>query len=217
MLLHRLRVLYLHGFASSPHSRKAEFFAEKLSAEGIRVEIPALDGANFEKLTITGQLRIIDTAVGKEAVVLIGSSLGGYLAALYAARNSSVKRLVLLAPAFRFHHLWTTGMDPAALDKWREIGSMPIFHYGQQRELPIGYQLIEDAAEYEPWPDFSQPALIFHGTQDPHVPVEYSEEFVQKHANAHLIRLNSGHELTDVLEQIWEHSNGFLLGSRAQL
>lgn len=211
MLSDHLRVLYLHGFASSPRSRKARFFAEKLSSAGVRVEIPALDEGNFPGLTITRQLQVISQTAGNEPLVLIGSSLGGYLAALYAARHENVRRVLLLAPAFRFHHLWTTGMDTRNFNRWRENGSMPIFHYGEGREMTIGYQLIEDAAGYAPWPDFSQPALIFHGTQDPHVPVEYAAEFVRNHPNARLIRMNSGHELTDVLEQIWDQSRSFLL------
>jgi pimeloyl-ACP methyl ester carboxylesterase len=98
------------------------------------------------------------------------------------------------------------------LNSWKEKGSLPIFHYGEARDMPIGYRLIEDAAQYEPLPDFSQPALLFHGTADQSVPIEYSAEFVQNHPNACLIRMQSGHELTDVLDQIWEQASTFLLG-----
>lgn len=212
MLSDHLRVLYLHGFASSPGSRKAQFFTERLAACGIRVQTPALDCGDFEHLTITGQLEVINRAVATAPVVLVGSSLGGYLAALYAARHANVLRMVLLAPAFQFHRLWISGMDPGKLAAWRNRGSVPIFHYGERREVPIAYGLTEDAQRYEPWPDFCQPALIFHGTEDPSVPVEYSSEFAQNHPNARLIRMHSGHELTDVLDQIWEQSRDFLLG-----
>jgi pimeloyl-ACP methyl ester carboxylesterase len=212
MLSAHLRVLYLHGFASSPHSRKAQFFADKLSAKGIHLEIPVLDQGDFRNLTITGQLGVIEQVVADQPVVLIGSSLGGYLAALYAVRHLNVLRLVLLAPAFRFHHLWTTSVDSEVLKSWRETGSVPIFHYGDGREVPLGYQFFEDAARYEPWPEFPQPALIFHGTHDTSVPVEYSAEFVQHQPNARLIPMNSGHELTDVLDEIWSESTAFLLG-----
>src|SRR5581483_7068320 len=129
MLSDHLRVLYLHGFASGASSRKARFFAEKLSALGVRVEVPILDEGNFQNLTLTGQLKVIDRAIHQEPVTLIGSSLGDYLAALYAADHPEVQRLLLLAPAFRFHHLWSTGMDAQTLERWRETGSLPIFHY----------------------------------------------------------------------------------------
>jgi predicted esterase YcpF (UPF0227 family) len=70
------RVIYLHGFASSPHSRKARFFAAKLRAEGFTVEIPDLAAGDFEHLTLSGQLRVVETALSKGPAILIGSSLG---------------------------------------------------------------------------------------------------------------------------------------------
>jgi pimeloyl-ACP methyl ester carboxylesterase len=82
----KMRAIYLHGFASSPASRKARFFVEKLAGHGLALE--ALDLApDFEHLTISGQLAVIEKASGNDAVILIGSSLGGYLAALYASRH----------------------------------------------------------------------------------------------------------------------------------
>lgn len=205
-----LRVLYLHGFASSPGSRKVRFFGEKLAALGIPFEAPALDGDDFRNLTITGQLKIVKKAAGEDPVVLIGSSLGGYVAGLHAALNPNVQRLLLLAPAFCFHQLWLSRMDPLTFNKWKQDGSFPVFHYGQGRDVPIGFQLMEDAAEFQPWPHFSQPALVFHGNEDQSVPVEYSAEFVRNRPNVRLIQLHSGHELTDVLDQIWEQSKDFL-------
>ena len=93
------RVVYLHGFASSPHSSKAQFFRRRFAEHGVPMEIPILDEGRFEELTVTGQLAVIDRAVGEEPAILIGSSLGGYLAALYASRHpSQIEKLVLLAP-----------------------------------------------------------------------------------------------------------------------
>ena len=180
------------------------------------MQAPAMDRGNFEKLTITDQLQVVDEAVGGEPAVLIGSSLGGYVGALYAARNAQVQRLVLLAPAFNFHDLWMSSMEPEKLRLWREKGALPVFHYGEGREVPIGYQLIDDAAKYEPWPNVRQPALLFHGTDDASVPVEYSSAFVRDHPNARLIRMTSGHELTDVLDQIWDGAKLFLLDGETQ-
>ena len=79
--------------------------------------------------------------------------------------------------------------------------------------MPIGYGLLEDARRFEPFPDFRQPALIFHGDRDASVPVEYSIEFAKTHPNARLVRLPSGHELTDCLETIWAISEKSLTAS----
>ncbi len=211
MLSDHLRVLYLHGFASGPASRKARFFSEKLRQLGFTVEIPDLAEGNFEALTISGQLRVIDRAVSHQPVVLIGSSLGGYLAALYAASHPQVQRLVLLAPAFHFYQLWTTQLGPERLDAWRKTRTMPILHYGEGRNMPIGYQLVEDAGGYPGFPEFSQPALIFHGTEDPVAPVQYSTAFAKAHQDVRLVTFASGHELTDVLDPMWREMRSFLL------
>jgi len=79
------RIVYLHGFASSPQSSKAQSYRKRFAEKGLALEIPTLDGGDFTHLSITGQLQIVHAAVAGEATVLIGSSLGGYLAALYAA------------------------------------------------------------------------------------------------------------------------------------
>lgn len=210
MLPQTLRVVYLHGFASSPNSRKAQFFAGKCRALGFTVEVPDLAGGRFEQLTISGQLKLLETVCGNEPVMLIGSSLGGYLAALYAARHLEVDRLVLLAPAFGFHQLWTAELGPDRLAEWRSRGSISVFHYGQEHEMPLGFQLMEDAASFEPFPNFQQPALIFHGNRDESVPVQQSLAFVNDRPNARLVRLESGHDLLDVLGPIWEQCETFV-------
>jgi predicted esterase len=69
---------------------------------------------------------------------------------------------------------------------------------------------MSDAALYEPFPEYSQPVLNFHGERDPVVPIELTEKFVTTHPNAKLVPLSSGHELTDVLDRIWHYSRDFL-------
>ncbi len=208
-----MRVLYLHGFASGRQSRKASFFVHQLSRLNVPIEAPDLSEGRFESLTITGQLRVIDRIIGNQPVTLIGSSLGGYLAALSAAKHRQVLKVVLLAPAFRFYHLWTEQLGAAGMERWRTEGSLSVFHYADGRERAIGYQLMEDARQYSPFPDFPQPALIFHGNQDGTVPVDFSVEFARTHPNTELIRINSGHELTDALDPIWQKTKPFLFGS----
>ena len=211
MLPQPLRVLYFHGFASSPASRKATFLSQRLRHLGFEVEIPDLAEGNFEALTIGDQLSLAGRVGRNEPLILIGSSLGGYLAALYAARHPEVKALVLLAPAFQFYKLWISQMSQEELARWKQEGSVSVFHYGERRQMPLGYQFIDDAGRFEPFPAVCQPTLIFHGNSDSVVPIELSVEFSKCHPNARLIRLTSGHELTDVLGDIWLETEKFLL------
>jgi pimeloyl-ACP methyl ester carboxylesterase len=205
------RVIYLHGFASSPQSRKARFFAGKLRADGLTVEIPDLAKGDFEHLTLSGQLRVVEGLLKDGPAILMGSSLGGYLSALAAARHPEVEKVILLAPAFGFYHLWKAEMGEERFQNWRENGTIPVFHYGEGRELPLSFDLMEDAAGYESLPDFGQPALIFHGVDDPVVPVANSRRYAAGRPNIHLLEFRSGHELTDVLDDMWLSAREFLL------
>ena len=74
----------------------------------------------------------------------------------------------------------------------------------------VHYGLIEDAAEFPGFPDFRQPALIFHGVNDSVVPVDLSREFVRSHPNGHLREVNSDHELLDVLDTITAEAVAYL-------
>jgi pimeloyl-ACP methyl ester carboxylesterase len=143
--------------------------------------------------------------------------MGGYLAALYAARHAEVSRLILLAPAFAFHDLWISQMPPADLARWGQTGFVDVFHYGAGKDMPLNYALLKDAAGYERYPAFRQPALIFHGEQDRSVPISYSVAFTKMNPNTRLIRHQCGHELTDVLDQIWADSEPFLLSGQIEL
>jgi pimeloyl-ACP methyl ester carboxylesterase len=199
------KIVYIHGFASSPQSRKAEGFRCALAARGFGMEAPAMDRGDFEHLTISGQLSLLEDAIRGERVYLIGSSMGGYLASLYAAAHPEAARLVLLAPAFGFAQRWEGRIgEPKPVD-------FVVFHYGDNSMRRVHYRLIDDALRFPPAPDFTQPALIFHGIHDDVVPVGYSREFAAAHANARLIELDSDHELLDVLDRIVAESVPFLL------
>jgi pimeloyl-ACP methyl ester carboxylesterase len=209
-LEYRLRVIYLHGFASSPESRKARFFAEHLRQLGSQVSVPDLAEGNFRNLTLTGQLEVIAREVHGDSVALIGSSMGGYLAALFAANHPEVKKLVLLAPAFNFYRLWLDELGPQRMAEWRKTGTLDVFHYAVGHELSLGFGLMQDASRYDPFPSFLQPALLFHGTRDAVVPSKLSIGFADAHPNVRLHLLDSEHELTDVLDHIWPPVHEFL-------
>ena len=199
-----MRILYLHGFASGPASTKAAFFSHRIPS----LEIPDLAAGDFEHLTITSQLQVIERLAAGDPVSLIGSSMGGYLAALYAARHAEAGKVILMAPAFGFGRRWA---DTAEGHAWREAGFLDVYHYGDKRNRRLSYQLLEDGLRYEEFPDFKQPALIFHGIHDTVVPPRASADFAASHPNARLRLLDSDHELLNVLEIIWKEAGPFLI------
>jgi len=198
-----MRFIYLHGFASSPQSRKARAFQDALATRGLQLEVPNLAEADFEHLTITRQLQVVENLLHGAPCRLAGSSMGGYLAALYAAAHpKEVERVVLLAPAFGMANRWREMQGEAVIGRWRDTGWLDVFHYGDQTMRRVHYRLLEDAATFPAFPDFRQPALIFHGVNDTVVPIDLSRTFAAAHPNAPLHELESDHELLNVLDEI---------------
>ena len=207
-----MRYVYLHGFASGAQSRKAQAFRAALSLKSIDLEIPDLAEGDFERLTISGQLRMVERTLRGAPCRLIGSSMGGYVAGLYAEAHQEVDRLVLLAPAFGFAPRWREMQGPEVTGRWKDSGWLEVFHYGDGAMRRVHYGLMEDALRLPPFPDFRQRARIFHGVHDKVVPVDLSREFAQSHANAELVEMDSDHELLDVLGTITAESIPFLCG-----
>jgi pimeloyl-ACP methyl ester carboxylesterase len=152
----------------------------------------------------------VERAANGRPVSLIGSSMGGYLAALYGATHPEVERLILMAPAFAFAKGWEARIGPAQVEEWRRSGFMEVFHYGDGGNRRLGYQLLDDARRYEDFPDVSQPTLIFHGAGDDVVPVELSRRFADGRANVRLEVVDSSHELLNVLDQMGAETLTFL-------
>lgn len=204
------RYLYLHGFASSPRSRKAQFFRSRFAEIGIALEIPAMDEGDFEHLTISRQLDLVARTLSGEPAIVIGSSMGGYVAALYASLHPEVERITLLAPAFGFSSRWEGTFGEEAVREWRERGYANVYHYGAGETRRLSADLLEDAVRHPEFPRCRQRALVFHGISDPVVPVGASQRWVRENPEARLIELESDHELLNVLVPIWRHAAGFL-------
>lgn len=206
-----MRFLYLHGFASGPKSRKAQALRAAFEARGADLKIPALDRGDFAYLTISSQLSLVEDMLGGEPARIAGSSMGGYLAALYASAHPEVDKLLLLAPAFSFAERWDDLVTPLGIARWRDSGWLDVFHYGEGRQRQVHYQLYEDALSHPASPDFSQSAHVFHGIHDSVVPIDLSRRFAASHPNVTLSELDSDHELLSALPEITAAGADFLL------
>ena len=206
-------LLYLHGFASGPSSTKARALARRFAEIGVRLEVPDLtpgeDG--FERST-PSSMRAVAGAVLASAPpphAIVGSSLGGYLAACLAAEDPSVERLVLLAPAFRLFDRWEARLSPAEREEWRTRG-LEVSHFASNRRRRIGWQFHEDARGWPDYPEVRVPTLCIAGRRDEVVPLEDVARFVARTPPARLLVLDDGHELAASLDRIFEESRAFL-------
>lgn len=212
-----VQCVYLHGFASGPNSTKARFFAQQLRQRDVTVHVPNLNGQAFADLTISSQLALVDELIAAQGVesgeyILFGSSLGGLLSVLLAQRNPAIKALILLAPGFGLSRRWIELLGADQLERWRQVGTMEVFHHAANCKMPLKYAFIEDAQKFQTDDlQIAVPALVMHGVHDDVVPIEESVRFAKLNpANVELHEMDSDHGLTDVLPQMWELANEFL-------
>ena len=143
---------YIHGYQSNPRGEKATLFKETLHAVPISYQdtIP-------EEINISDCLdRISLKTRNDSSVVLIGSSLGGFLAASTALDHPNVKRLILLNPA----------IIPPETNLY-EIEGMPLRILKEMINAKLFTQKI------------SAQITILRGTQDTVVPYQWVLRFAQ--------------------------------------
>lgn len=106
------RIIYLHGFRSSPASFKARLIAARLDelGQGARFACPQLPPSPADALAL-----VLEQLVPRPADVLVGSSLGGFYA--WCAVERTGCRAVLLNPA----------VQPAR-DLRGQVGSQLAYH-----------------------------------------------------------------------------------------
>jgi len=168
-------VIYLHGFPSSPASSKAQRFKAECSLRGMSFSCPDLNPPASEAPTVKHMLEQARAAIGasRGPVMLVGSSLGGFIAVHAAAQDKTgrIERLALLAPAVDF-----------AAD---------------------GSGLMEDAARYDASNlQIRQPIHIFQGRLDDTVLPETVAAWAEGRPNVDLYWYDDGHQLANSVDDI---------------
>ena len=201
-----MEYIYLHGFASSPKSNKAQYLGNCFKNRGLQLNILDLNQGDFGNLTLSRQIQqTIDAFSNTDrSVTLIGSSFGGLTAAWVANKSDRVKQLILLAPAFGFPQSWYSRLELSQIERWRESGLLSVYHYGEGKQIPLKYKFLQDADLY-PVSQLKRdlPTLIINGLNDEVVPIQVSRDYARSHSQANLIELNSDHGLNDSQEAIW--------------
>jgi pimeloyl-ACP methyl ester carboxylesterase len=184
-------VVWLGGYRSDMTGTKAEALAEWALANGrayLRFDYfgHGESSGDFRQGTITrwrlDALAVLDELVTGE-VVLVGSSMGGWLACLTAmAQPERVRALVLIAPAADFtSRLMEPGLDDAARAAIATEGVwLRPSAYGDPD--PVTRLLLEDGARWSilqgPVP-IEVPVRVLQGGDDPDVPWTHALELAQ--------------------------------------
>ncbi|MGH6911144.1 MAG: alpha/beta fold hydrolase [Phenylobacterium sp.] len=184
-------VVWLGGFRSDMAGTKAQALADWARASGrayLRFDYfgHGESGGDFHDGTITrwreDALAVLDELIQGE-VVLVGSSMGGWIACLAAmVRPERVKAMVLVAPAPDFtEKLMAPEIPPEGRKALREAGVwLRPSEYGDP--YPITASLLEDGARWSILPGpvpIEAPVRILQGGEDPDVPWRHALELAQ--------------------------------------
>lgn len=185
-------VVWLGGFKSDMAGTKAQALADWALARGrayVRFDYfgHGESSGDFRAGTITrwreDALAVLDALVEGPAV-LVGSSMGGWIACLVAlAAPERVKALVLVAPAPDFtEKLMKPGIPPEGLaDLARDGVWLRPSEYGEP--YPITRALLEDGARWSileaQGVPIEAPVRILQGGDDPDVPWRHALELAQ--------------------------------------
>ncbi|HWV39773.1 MAG TPA: YqiA/YcfP family alpha/beta fold hydrolase [Vulgatibacter sp.] len=209
--------VYLHGFASSPSSEKARFYREKLASFGVEPEVPDLNEGpgGFHGMTLSRCVKAAEAALervdaGRRGAVIIGSSMGGLIAALIAARDPRIRAAVLLAPAFDLPARWTAWLGEEGIAAWRRDRELEVDHYGWGRKEKLGFGFYLDSMGLPPYPRPSCPTLILHGVRDAEVSIGTSMKLADGFPHIRLVELDTDHGMLDVKERLWSETEAFL-------
>lgn len=160
------RILYLHGFASSPAGRKISALRELLADRDLEIVAPDLNVPSFQNLDFEAMVRLAESEAKRhDPAVIVGSSLGA-LVALEVSRRKARPPLVLIAPAVGFGRRWIEKLEPG--------DPLLFFHHAADRELPIHRRFFEQLAALEvdrEAPDV--PVVVVMGARDESVPFAY--------------------------------------------
>jgi uncharacterized protein len=208
-----MRLLYLHGFASGPQSKKAVAFAEHFAARGLAVDRLDLRVPSFRHLRLSAMIDRAQAAIGddpRERAIVVGSSLGGLTAARLAEREPRVAALVLLAPAFQLAARWRELLGDE-WDAWQRTGTRAVLDYTTGAPAKIDFGFVEEVERLDVgYPDVRVPTLVLHGVHDDTVPVGRARAFAAGKPHVRVVELDDNHELMVSLPRMLAETDRFL-------
>lgn len=200
-------VILCHGMESDKNSEKLIFLSQALAGRGIltlRFDFAYVgqSSGKFEDITYAGEVEDLSAAyalmhsrqTGK--IAILGSSMGGTVALLFAAQEPAVAALVTVAAPVHPENFPKRILAPEQLRQWRERG---FTIYNRQR---LNISLLEDLEKINV-PDAARkircPVLILHGDADEVVPVDEAYELHACLANSKCLSIRRGadHRFSD--------------------
>ncbi|HIE64935.1 MAG: alpha/beta hydrolase [Nitrospira sp.] len=185
-------VILCHGFMSSMESSTNLALTEKLLSKGIATCRFDFFGHNkssgeFQEMTLTRCLAQAEgilrwsTQQGYRKHSLVGSSFGGLIAILLAARHPDLCALALKCPVSDYPKIWQSRLGEGGMKHWQKSGVLSFATFDGKARLE--YSFYEDLLKVDTYRDAAlirSPTLIVHGDADVDVPVDQSNHLFER-------------------------------------
>ena len=180
-------VILCHGMDSNKNSEKLLVLAEHLAAADVlalRFDFSYVGESSgcFADITCSGELDDLKAAYDHvkklmpKKIAILGSSLGGTIALLFAAAEPDIAALVTIAAPLHPENFPKRMLTEAQISTWRERGF--VIHNGRR----LNVSLLDDLETLD-LPHAARtvmcPTLVLHGDQDEVVPVDEAYELAR--------------------------------------
>ena len=220
-------IIYAHGFNGFKDWGNADLFAAKFAQSGFVFvkfnfsyngttpekpeefdDLDAFGKNNYTKeledlLTVTNWVsdknNLHEAAMDTSRIYLIGHSMGGGIATLFAAEDARIKKLVTWAGINECKTPWGN-WPPDRILEWEQTGVQYYTNTRTNQQMPLYYQLYLDFQQHEKRLDIKKaiqklyiPLLICHGSNDLSVPVDVAYALKEWQPLAELFIVESNH------------------------
>jgi uncharacterized protein len=198
---------YFHGYASSPLSRKGLHLAALLEKHGQTLQRPDLNQPSLSEQryeAIFQHLDDLDARLCKsgEKWRIVGSSMGGYIAARWAQLNPErVDKLLLLCPGFDMGKRWPLMFGDKIMNHWKNTGWLERPD-ATGKPIRIHYKIVEEMETMPAYPKVTCPTRIIHGRNDETVPFGHSAQYCQQVEGVTMVPVDDDHSLMKSLSTI---------------
>ena len=189
----RIAVL-CHGFLSNKNSKTNKALTEILLPQGIATFRFDFFGQGesegpFERITVTTAvqqaLAALDLvkAKGYGKIALVGSSFGGLVALLTAAKNPKLSCLALKCPVPDFPEMLRLEFGDKEMAEWKKTGTIPNIVPGASGRIKLSHGFYEDCTRHSGYAAakaVATPTFIVQGNADEYVPIHQSRRLSEE-------------------------------------
>lgn len=220
-------VVYAHGFNGFKDWGNFDLIAAKFAAAGyvfvkfnfshngttpdqpdVFADLEAFGRNNYSKqledlgLVIDwccDKLNAYQSMIDSSDVSLIGHSMGGGIALIYAAEDKRIKKLVTWAGISECKTPWGN-WSPEKMEEWKLTGVQYYQNGRTKQNMPMYYQLYQDFVQNQDRLNIREaignikiPIFICHGSLDVAVPVKKAWQLLEWQPSAKLLIVESDH------------------------